>query len=299
MQSGRLVTHGASSHNSLTGNLRPQIPDRQKVCRRYGLLLAWGVLLSPKSLVCQRCKKDLLVPPWSRSRRGTRELVSKTKARGLGMKIVNLRLTTTAALVLAFVAVGRAADREESGGSGHGYQAKLEYCKTCHGLSGEGYRGYYPMPRLAGQQSKYIENQLRAFSERRRVNPVMFNVAHVLSPATLAALSAHFMNLNPAPIGGGPKDHLALGKTIYDQGLPESNVPACSACHGPEARGHEEIPRLAGQLYPYTLKALAYWGKERGQGGSRDDTSAIMAPTTHNLTREQMAAIAAYLSYMK
>jgi cytochrome c553 len=215
------------------------------------------------------------------------------------MKIVNLLLTTTAALALTFVAAGRAADRDEGGDSRHGYQAKLEYCKTCHGLSGEGYRGYYPMPRLAGQQPKYIENQLRAFSQRRRVNPVMFNVAHVLSPATLAALSAHFRNLNPEPIGGAPRDHLALGKTIYEQGLPNANVPACSACHGPDARGHEEIPRLAGQLYPYTLKALTYWGKERGQGGSRDDTSAVMVPTTHNLNHEQMAAIAAYLNSMK
>ena len=30
-----------------------------------------------------------------------------------------------------------------------GLEAKLEYCKTCHGLSAEGYRGYFPMPRLA------------------------------------------------------------------------------------------------------------------------------------------------------
>ncbi len=215
------------------------------------------------------------------------------------MKIVGLRLATTSVFALAFALGVRAADRDEGGDSPHGFQAKLEYCKTCHGLSGEGYRGFFPMPRLAGQQPKYIENQLRAFIERRRVNPVMFNVAHVLSPATLAALSEHFRNLNPEPIGGGPRDHIALGKTIFEQGLPESNVPACSACHGPEAKGHEEIPRLAGQLFPYTLKALSYWGKERGVGGSRDDTSAIMVPTTHNLTHEQMSAIAAYLSYMK
>ena len=61
-------------------------------------------------------------------------------------------------------------------------QAKIEYCKTCHGVSGQGYRGVYPMPQLAGQQTEYIENQLKAFIERRRQNPVMFNVAHVLSP---------------------------------------------------------------------------------------------------------------------
>ena len=39
------------------------------------------------------------------------------------------------------------------------------------------------MPRLAGQQPEYIEAQLRAFIERRRTNPIMFNVAHVLSPS--------------------------------------------------------------------------------------------------------------------
>ncbi|WP_163980972.1 c-type cytochrome, partial [Raoultella ornithinolytica] len=76
--------------------------------------------------------------------------------------------------------------------SGGSLEAKLEYCKTCHGLSGQGYRGYFPMPRLAGQQPQYLENQLRAFIERRRTNPIMANVAHVLSPSMVSALAAHF-----------------------------------------------------------------------------------------------------------
>jgi cytochrome c553 len=57
-------------------------------------------------------------------------------------------------------------------------QAKLQYCKVCHGVSAQGFRGYYPIPRLAGQQPPYLENQLQAFIERRRTNNVMFNVAH-------------------------------------------------------------------------------------------------------------------------
>ena len=96
------------------------------------------------------------------------------------------------------------------------------------------------MPRLAGQQPKYLENQLRAFIERRRTNPVMFNVAHALSPSMVSALAAHFRDLNPAPLGGAPRDPVATGKTIYEEGLPEANVPACSACHGPEAKGQDE-----------------------------------------------------------
>ena len=100
-------------------------------------------------------------------------------------------------------------------------------------------------------------------------------------------------------MGGAPRERLALGKTIYDEGLPELNIAACSACHGPEAKGHEEIPRLAGQLYSYTVKALTHWSKERGQGAGKEDPSAIMVPTTHNLNEAQVSAIAAYLSYLK
>jgi cytochrome c553 len=90
---------------------------------------------------------------------------------------------------------------------------------------------------------------------------------------------------------------VATGKTIYQEGLPDSNVPACSACHGPEAKGQDEIPRLAGQLFSYTVKELTNWRKERGQG-SGSDTSAIMVPTAHNLSQSQIAAVAAYLSYL-
>jgi cytochrome c553 len=215
------------------------------------------------------------------------------------MKIVGLGLAFQAAvLAIVFPWAACAGEDGTTPSSKQALQAKLEYCKTCHGLSGQGYRGYFPMPRLAGQQAKYIESQLRAFIEGRRRNPVMFNVAHALSPSMVAALAAHFRDLNSNPIGGAPREPLALGKTIYDEGLPESNVPACSACHGPEAKGKDEIPRLAGQLFPYTVKSLTFWSKERGLGSAKD-TSSIMVPTTHNLTPPQIAAIAAYVSSLK
>ena len=216
------------------------------------------------------------------------------------MKInLKLVLPATALTFVLFAAdrSGTADDRRAAAFPKQSFQAKLEYCKTCHGLSGQGYYGYFAMPRLAGQQPKYLENQLRAFVERRRTNPVMSNVAHSLSPSMVAGLAAHFRDLNSKPMGGAPKEHVATGKTIYQEGLPDSNVPACSACHGPEAKGQDEIPRLAGQLFPYTVKELTNWNRERGQG-SGNDTSAIMVPTAHNLTQSQIAAIAAYLSYL-
>jgi cytochrome c553 len=218
---------------------------------------------------------------------------------GGDMKAISLQI----ALLAAFFAIISAADvdaqdRDIGNFSQRDLQAKIVYCKTCHGLSAEGYRGYFPMPRLAGQQPKYLENQLRAFIERRRTNPVMFNVAHVLSPSMLTALAAHFRDLDPGPLGGAPKELVAAGKTIYEDGLPDANVPACSACHGFDGKGKDEIPRLAGQLFPYLTKGLANWAKERGQG-STEDPSALMRVTAHNLTQTQIAAVAAYVSNLK
>jgi cytochrome c553 len=179
------------------------------------------------------------------------------------------------------------------------FEAKVLYCKTCHGLSGQGYYGYYTMPRLAGQQPQYIENQLKAFIEHRRRNEIMANVAHALSPSMLSALANYFRDLHPPPLGGRSRGDAALGKRIYDEGLPESNVPACSACHGADARGQDQIPRLAGQLPDYVVNKLVNWAVERGQNSSMPDSSAVMGPTSHNLTRSQMSAVAAYVSGLK
>jgi cytochrome c553 len=177
-------------------------------------------------------------------------------------------------------------------------KAKTDYCKTCHGVSGQGFRGSFPMPRLAGQQPEYLKNQLQAFIDRRRTNPVMFNVAHVLSPPMLEGLSTYFKNLDPKPLGGAPKELVAEGKKIYEEGIPSAEVPPCASCHGPDAKGADAFPRLAGQLNDYIYRKLTNWDKERGQDKAKPDNSAIMQPIAHNLNEAQIKAVAAYLSYL-
>lgn len=206
-------------------------------------------------------------------------------------------------LALAFaIVVSAAVHAEDKGGAAipkQEFEAKVAYCKTCHGVSGQGFRGAFPMPRLAGQQPEYLQNQLQAFIERRRTNPVMFNVAHVLSPSMLTALSTHFKGLDPKPLGGAPKDLVAAGKKIYEDGVPSAEVPPCATCHGPEAKGADAFPRLAGQLHDYVYRKLTNWEKERGQDKAKPDNSAVMQPIAHNLTEAQVKAVAAYLSYLE
>jgi cytochrome c553 len=199
----------------------------------------------------------------------------------------------TALLVLVFPA---AAHAERPSG---GLEAKIAYCKDCHGPAAQGYVGYYPIPRLAGQQPEYLANQLRAFIEHRRTNNIMFNVAHALSPSMIAGLAANFRALDPPPLGGAPRHLADEGKRIFQDGVPDANVAACAACHGPQATGTGMIPRLAGQVYPYVIKELVNWGKERGQNPAIRDTSSIMSPVAHSLSRSQIEAVAAYVSSLR
>jgi cytochrome c553 len=215
------------------------------------------------------------------------------------MKNVGIRLALQSAIAATVFATAAFAEDTKAEVPKQELQAKMAYCQVCHGSSGQGFRGYYPIPRLAGQQPEYFENQLQAFIDRRRTNVIMFNVAHVLSPAMLASLAANFHDFNPKPLGGAPKDLIDSGKKIYQDGIPSADVPACASCHGPEAKGDGQFPRLAGQLNDYILNKLTNWSKERGQNPSNPDASSIMEPIAHGLNKQQIEAVAAYVSYLE
>jgi cytochrome c553 len=203
-------------------------------------------------------------------------------------------------LATALMAVGSSgfASAEPRAASKASVQAKIEYCETCHGEGGQGFYGYYTIPRLAGQQPGYILNQLRDFTSGLRTHPIMGNVARGVNQPMYGAIAAHFHAMNSPPLGGGGGGNVKLGRDIYMNGIPESNVPACWACHGPDAHGAREIPRLAGQLPAYIEKTMASWEAERSKK-SAGGLAALMVPTTHNLTRAQIAAVAAYVSGLR
>jgi cytochrome c553 len=215
--------------------------------------------------------------------------------------VISFNVTLAAILATVVLAAGRADDaaartRRHPRVVEH-VSSKFEYCTDCHGPSARGYRAYLTMPRLAGQQPEYLANQLRAFAERRRARNFVLDMGrvHGVGAETRAALARQFQDLEPGPAADGPHRLVETGRRIYQEGLPEANVPACAACHGPQAQGTGPIPRLAGQLYPYTVKTLTHWTGERSADGG--DNSAVMAPIARNMSQSQISAVAAYLSY--
>ena len=176
------------------------------------------------------------------------------------------------------------------------------YCMLCHGRGAHGFMGFRPIPQLAGQQAEYIQIQLTAFAERRRLRNlgyIQYNKVHSLSPDQRAALGEYMSKLPAISHKGASEDLIAAGEKIFNGGAPENDVPACAVCHGPEAKGDGIFPRLAGQWRPYLMKTLANWEKERGLGPNGEDNSKIMAPIAKSLTPQQIKEVTAYLSSLK
>ena len=76
--------------------------------------------------------------------------------------------------------------------SGHNRAA---YCVSCHGMKGK--TANEAWPNLAGQQARYLENQLRAFQSGDRDSGLMQTVIRSLGEQDFAALAAYFSQLEP------------------------------------------------------------------------------------------------------
>jgi cytochrome c553 len=176
-------------------------------------------------------------------------------------------------------------------------EAKIEYCNSCHGLSGQGYRGFFPMPRLAGQQAEYAEKQLLAFREHARNSPSskhMWGPAANLSHAMARDLAIYFAALPPKAANDGERKLVAAGRTLYESGKPASNIVSCAVCHGPKAEGTRQIPRLGGLSYYYLKRRLEEWSK-----GHHASAEAPMPQIAASLPRNAIDALASYLSFVR
>ena len=179
--------------------------------------------------------------------------------------------------------------------TGHTESLAIGNCTWCHGASAQ---GYAPAPRLAGQRQEYIENQIISFSEHTRDNPFsrqyMWGAAANLSPQTAHYLAVYFSTVPPKAADDGLRELAAIGATIYQDGIPESNVVSCVACHGPNAEGVGEIPRLGGLSYYYLKRRLEQWGE-----GFNSAAKFPMPRIASSLSPDQIEALASYLSFVK
>jgi len=163
-------------------------------------------------------------------------------------------------------------------------------CANCHGVEG---RSIAPtFPNLAAQTVAYLQAQLHAFRDQTRADPdalsYMWGMASQLSDATIEAISDYYAAQIPSRAKTGDTELVARGKQIFEEGVTSQGIPACATCHGPQARGNNIFPRLAGQHADYLVKqALVIQRRLRA--------SPVMYNVVKDLSQDQMRAVAAYL----
>ena len=175
-----------------------------------------------------------------------------------------------------------------------GETAPTRNCTWCHGTSAQ---GFSTAPRLAGQRHQYIMKQLASFNRHTRDNPLskqyMWGAAANLSPQTAHDLAAYFSTIPPKAAMDGDPALVAIGRTIYEVGIADANIVSCLVCHGPNAEGVREIPRLGGLAYSYLKKRLEQWGE------GYHATAEPMPRIANTLSPYEIEALASYLSFVR
>lgn len=188
-------------------------------------------------------------------------------------------------MAVSFTGMAQAGDPERG-------EELVGTCAACHGQAGK-----QPImdvyPRLSGIGERYFYEQLVDIKNKDRVIPEMTGQLDDMSDQDLKDIAAYY-DAQEMPEDEASAELVDAGEKLYRGGNLSSNVPACSACHGPAGKGNEPAgyPALSGQKAAYTEKQLKAYKK-----GDRvyDSNSQIMGGVASRLTEEEIKAVSDYL----
>jgi cytochrome c553 len=189
---------------------------------------------------------------------------------------------------------------------------KSTSCASCHGEDGNSMVATFP--KLAQQHSSYLKQQLYAFKDGSRNDPMMSPMALALTDEDIADISAYYATqkisenalpvLEPADDDQKPADSkttiediIAQGSNLYRNGDIPNEVSACIACHGPLGEGNKPagFPALRSQHADYLIKTLTDF-----KSGSRtNNPENMMHMIAKKMTDKEIKAVAYRISMMK
>jgi cytochrome c553 len=185
-----------------------------------------------------------------------------------------------------------AANADDLKGDAKAGEKKVAMCIGCHNIPG--YQATFPeiykVPKIAGQNAKYIVAALGEYKKGDRKHPTMRAIATSLSDQDMADAAAYYEQLGkglaaPAVPADPPEQVAKL--------LAQAN---CASCHGknfttPIDAGY---PKLAGQNADYLYVALKAYQTDHNPQIGRNN--AIMMGMARPFTHAEIKAIAGYLS---
>jgi cytochrome c553 len=171
-----------------------------------------------------------------------------------------------------------------------GEEKAVNLCSTCHGPRGISTSPEFPI--LAAQRRGYLESQLEAFRAKTREEKIahdfMWGIAGDLDDHMIDSIARYYAAQPPAPGKPGDPTLIAKGKQLFEQGVPDRSIPACATCHGADAAGVADFPRLAGQHAKYVVKQIEYIQ-------SLVRKAPVMHGIVKDMTPAEMQAVAVYV----
>jgi len=204
------------------------------------------------------------------------------------MKLIG---TTGFAVALVVAALGAAgAERPDMDQKQVTNDRAVNLCSSCHGPRGISTSPEFPI--LAGQKEAYLATQMKAFRNRTRsekeAHDFMWGIAAQMDDAAIAAIARYYAAQSPAEGRPASSTNAMKGKDLFEKGAPERGIVACATCHGKNAEGGADAPRLASQHAKYIAKQLRYM-----QTQERD--VATMRAIVKDLTPDEAQAVALYV----
>ena len=163
-------------------------------------------------------------------------------------------------------------------------------CQYCHGSDGNSLKP--DVPNLAGQNAKYLLDQIDKFASGQRDDYVMNQLAANFSPEDKVNVAIFYYSQPVKP------QAVDAGKALEGEALYQS---VCRNCHGIEGRGNHRLARLAGQKVNYVTKVLQDFRANANNPAARNNAhrkSEIMEGVAKSLSDEQIAAVAAYVGQL-
>lgn len=170
------------------------------------------------------------------------------------MRIPMKHALSTFTLALALAGAHLAVQAQDAGDAAQG-AGKAAMCIGCHGIVG--YQATFPeifkVPKISGQNAKYIVAALVAYQKGDRKHPTMRGIAASLTEQDMADLGAFYEQHGK---GQGKAVPAELSRPLPDN--LKDRMAACAACHGANFNSpiDPSYPLLAGQHADYLAASL-------------------------------------------
>ena len=205
-----------------------------------------------------------------------------------------MKLTLSPMFAAIGLAVGLATSAQaQVTGNVEAGAGKVAMCIGCHGIMDykTNFPEVYHVPKIAGQNAKYIETVLGEYKKGTRKHPSMRGIAGSLTEQDIADVAAYYTALGEikgAPELPAPRAASADVTALLQKG-------ACVSCHGDNFSKpiDPSYPKIAGQYPDYLFAALKAY---------KDDTHAtwgrgnpVMAGMAKQFSNAELKAIAYYI----